>query len=268
MPYPKTKVEEATHQNGIVFSRGMESTNNHNFAAGYSSSSRPPRRPICPNCNRPQPVCLCKFLPSSPIATKTKIIILQHPHESQHKLSTTPILTKCLLNATTIVNRRLKPGLSKLLDQSPPAVFLFPPTPHSSPPINISDLNITEDLVLIAFDGTWKHAKEMVRSSEEFLSRFARRVCLDIDESVEGGSIFDSELILRKEPHGGCVSTMEAVARCLRVMELDGAAVEEKLIGVLREMVRLQAGFLKPMNPRPKLLKNFKQKTSVMEDEN
>lgn len=107
-----------------------------------------------------------------------------------------------------------------------------------------------------------------MRSSEEFLSRFARRVCLDIDESVEGGSIFDSELILRKEPHGGCVSTMEAVARCLRVMELDGAAVEEKLIGVLREMVRLQAGFLKPMNPRPKLLKNFKQKTSVMEDEN
>ncbi|XP_038883027.1 tRNA-uridine aminocarboxypropyltransferase 2 [Benincasa hispida] len=250
----------------------MEATNNHNPAAGNSSSSSspPPRRSICPNCSRPQPVCLCKFLPSSPIATKTKIILLQHPHEAQHKLSTTPILTKCLLNATTIVNRRLKPGLSELLDRSPPAVFLFPPTPHSTPPINISELNITANLVLIAFDGTWKHAKEMVRSSEEFLSRFARRVCLDFDESVEGGSIFDSELILRKEPHGGCVSTMEAVARCLRVMEPDGAAIEKKLIEVLREMVRLQAGFLKPMNPRPKLLKikNRKKKMSEGEDEN
>ncbi|KAG7033522.1 DTW domain-containing protein 2, partial [Cucurbita argyrosperma subsp. argyrosperma] len=248
----------------------MESTNHHHNSA---ASPPPARRSICPNCTRPQPVCLCKFLPSPPIATKTQIIILQHPHEAQHKLSTTPILTKCLLNATTIVNRRLKPGLSDLLDRSPTAVYLFPPTPHSSPPINISELDLTSssspdsNLVLIAFDGTWKHAKEMVRSSEEFLSRFARRICLDFDESVDGGSIFDSELILRKEPHGGCVSTMEAVARCLRVMEADGAEIELRLIGVLREMVRLQAGFLKPMNPRPKLLKTKKKTKNKSERE-
>lgn len=82
----------------------------------------------------------------------------------------------------------------------------------------------------------------------------ARRVCLDVDESLSGGTIFDDELVLRKEPFKGCVSTLEAVARCLRVIEAEnGMEIESVLIGILREMVRLQASFLKPVNPRPKL---------------
>lgn len=105
----------------------------------------------------------------------------------------------------------------------------------------------------------------MVSASEEFLAKFAKRVCLDIDENVSGGSIYDSELILRKEPFGGCVSTMEAVARTLRVLEPNGPEIEGKLIEVLREMVRLQASFLKPMKPRPKLLKKVKEQKLKME---
>lgn len=100
-----------------------------------------------------------------------------------------------------------------------------------------------------------------MKASEGFLSKFAVRVCLGMeDEKVSGGSIYDSELILRKEPFGGCVSTMEAVARALRVLEPNGIEIEASLIRILKEMVRLQAGFLKPMNPRPKLLKMKKLK--------
>ncbi|KAI4300643.1 hypothetical protein L6164_033996 [Bauhinia variegata] len=87
----------------------------------------------------------------------------------------------------------------------------------------------------------------MVKASEDFLSRFATRVCLEIDENASGGSIYDSDLILRKEPFSGCVSAMEAVARTLRVLEPNGFEIESKLIEILREMVRLQAGYLKPM---------------------
>lgn len=81
-----------------------------------------------------------------------------------------------------------------------------------------------------------------------------------VDENVTGGSIYDNELVLRKEPFGGCVSTLEAVARCLGVIEPNGDEVQGVLIGVLREMVRLQAGFLKPLKPRPKMLKKSKHK--------
>ncbi|KDP26049.1 hypothetical protein JCGZ_21082 [Jatropha curcas] len=245
-----------------------------------SDKSPPPsqsRRSICDNCNRPLPVCLCHVIPASPIPTATQIIIVKHPHESHHKLNTTPLLTKSLVNATSIISRKLKPNLHPLLadDKPSPATFyLFPPTP-SSPAITLSELknSITKfrnaetgPLVLIAIDATWKHAKEMVSASEGYLTKFATRVCLDgFDKEMEGGSIYDSELVLRKEPCGGCVSTVEAVARWLGAVEENGPEIEARLIGVLRETVRLQAQFLKPMKPRPKMLKKGKQEEKSSE---
>jgi hypothetical protein len=53
---------------------------------------------------------------------------------------------------------------------------------------------------------------------------------------------------------------MEAVARALRVLEPNGVEIEASLIWILREMVRWQAGFLKPVKSRPKLLKKKKLK--------
>lgn len=98
-------------------------------------------------------------------------------------------------------------------------------------------------------------------ASVDFLSRFAERVCLECDESVEGKSIYDSELILRKEPYLGCVSTAEAVARVLSVIEPNGIGceAERQLVGALEQMVKLQKGFLKPnVAHRPKLKKKQK----------
>lgn len=115
--------------------------------------------------------------------------------------------------------------------------------------------------VLIAFDGTWSHAKEMVAASVDFLSKFAVRVCLECDESVDGKSIYDSELILRKEPYLGCVSTAEAVARALSVIEADGVGseAERQVVGALGQMVKLQKRFLKDnVAHRPKLKKKGK----------
>ncbi|XP_050230252.1 tRNA-uridine aminocarboxypropyltransferase A [Mercurialis annua] len=233
------------------------------------------RRSVCNNCDRPIPVCLCHVIPVPPIQTNTQIIIIQHPHESNHKLSTTPLLTKSLLNATSLTSQRLTLNLLRRLPPANAAAtfYLFPPTP-TSPAITLTELkksiqNKNTDntpIVLIAFDATWKHAKEMVSASEGYLSTFATRVCLNgFDESMEGGSIYDSELVLRKEPFSGCVSTLEAVARWLGAVETNGPVIEERLITVLREMVRLQAQFLKPMKPRPKLLNKKKNITKVIE---
>ncbi|KAL3637231.1 hypothetical protein CASFOL_019530 [Castilleja foliolosa] len=212
------------------------------------------RRRFCTTgCGRPINVCLCHTLPSTPIPTTTKIIILHHPHERRHKLATVPILSKCLRDCEIIVGRKLKYGQSKLLDflhdqacQNPNspinrALYLFP-GPNASSIVETSrayprhDNADMDDPVLIVFDGTWKHAKEMVLASLSFLSKFAIQVCLDFDVGANGGTIFDSELILRKEPFAGCMSTMEAVARCLRVLEPDGFDIESRIIEVLRAM--------------------------------
>ncbi|GFP92222.1 dtw domain-containing protein 2, partial [Phtheirospermum japonicum] len=206
----------------------------------------------------------------------TKVIILHHPHERRHKLATVPILSKCLRDCEIIVGRKLKYGQSKLLDSlhdracenpnSPLrcALYLFP-GPNASPLVETSraysshDNADMDDPVLVVFDGTWKHAKEMVLASLSFLSKFAIQVCLDFDAGANGGTIFDSELILRKEPFAGCMSTMEAVARCLRVLEPNGIDIESRIIEVLRAMVSFQASFLKPSKPSrglSKLMKN------------
>ncbi|KAF8097821.1 hypothetical protein N665_0280s0023 [Sinapis alba] len=243
------------------------------------------RRQICSTCDRPKPICICHVIPSEPIPTSTEILILHHPHESRHKLNTTHLLVKSLTNITRIPGRRLRHHhISAGFTSLPPShtIYLFPPSP-SSPAVTLSDfksLNLLNNhqeetsnappLRLIVFDATWKHAKEMVKASEEVLREAgAVRVCLDagINESVSGGSIYDSELFLRKEPVGGCVSTAEAVARCLGALEVDGEEIERKLISVLKEMVRLQSEFLKPMRPRPKLLKKRLQNQQEEEEE-
>ncbi|CAL5357081.1 unnamed protein product [Camellia sinensis] len=197
------------------------------------------RRRICSRgCERPINMCLCDTIPSEAISTATQVVVLQHPHEHRHKLATVPLLSKCLLNFQTLIGRRLRLAHSPLLDslynaaiQNPNqpfrAIYLFPGI-DSSPAVEISkwrsSLNDSYigNYVLIAFDGTWKHAREM-------------------------------------EPFSGCMSTTEAVARALHVLEPNGVEIEDRLVEVLKAMVRFQARHLKPINPRPRLLKRGKE---------
>ncbi|XP_073147653.1 tRNA-uridine aminocarboxypropyltransferase A [Henckelia pumila] len=208
------------------------------------------RRRMCASgCGRPANVCLCQSLPSAPIATATQIVILHHPHEQRHKLATVPLLSKCLANCHVIVGRKLRYGDSTLLDSLHdhpqlfrPALFLFP----GSDALDVSQVQSSSCDVLIAFDGTWKHAKEMMHASLPFLSKFSVQACLDFDVRVDGDNIFNSHsrLVLRKEPFSGCMSTMEAVARCLRILEPNGVDIESRILTVLKAMVGFQAHFL------------------------
>ncbi|OIT32098.1 PREDICTED: DTW domain-containing protein 2 [Nicotiana attenuata] len=254
----------------------IQPANSTPFAAGDDSDGHnEERRKLCSNCNRPIKVCLCSIIPPEPIATISRIVILHHPHEQRHKLATVPVLSKCLRKCDVIVGRRLRYGDSEILDslhdvaiRNPNfphrAIYLFPGADTSpSQEINHwkSSKHIVEmsNYVLIAFDGTWKHAREMMRASLSFLSKFAVQVHLDYDVGNDGGTIFNSDLILRKEPFSGCMSTMEAVAHCLRILEPNGIDIESSLIEVLRSMVKFQASFLKPMKPRPKLIKGGRE---------
>lgn len=232
-------------------------------AAGRVEEGRRRREMCWDGCGRPVSVCVCPHLPPQPIPTSTTIIVLHHPHAlSRNPLSTLPLLSRSLLRCHALPGRRLRLGSHSLLDSlyrnatdRPSAVFLFPGGRDLS-------LFATEagplPSVLVVFDGTWRQAKEMVAASAPFLERFAVRVSLGgCDPGVEGPSMFESELVLRKEPFQGCMSTMEAVARALRVMEPSGkgAEAEATLLLLLRAMVGFQARHLKPTKPRTKLKK-------------
>lgn len=114
-------------------------------------------------------------------------------------------------------------------------------------------------ITLVVLDGTWEHAQEMVKASLPFLSSFVTQVCLPFDIHSDGHGMGESDLIIRKEPFGGCVSTMEAVARALAVLERHGHILETKLMDVLRKMVSLQASHFSSPKIRPKLKKKSKE---------
>ncbi|KAL5995250.1 hypothetical protein ACLOJK_025308 [Asimina triloba] len=264
-------MEEEEEEAAVVpfnFESSSSSTDDDENRHETASTSRP----ICwSGCGRPTSVCICSCLPPTPLPTHTQLLVLHHPHELRHKLSTLPLLSKSLLNLQTLIGRRLRLRLSPLLDSvynaaaedRPHALFLFPGT-QSSPSVDLhqwaaSHHDRSRPLVLIVFDGTWQHAKEMVSASLDFLSKFAIQVSLRYDVGFDGDSAFESELVLRKEPFLGCVSTVEAVARALRVLEVDGAEIEEQLLSAVRAVARFQACHFKPVKPRAKLSKKGKE---------
>ncbi|KAJ1689033.1 hypothetical protein LUZ63_013188 [Rhynchospora breviuscula] len=246
--------------------------------ASLSLSAAPTRRrATCDDgCGRPKSVCICPFLPPSLLATSTSVVILQHPHELRYnRLATVPFLSRCLSQLQLLLGRRLRSGLSPLLDSlhsSPssycPVLFLFP-SPNA---VDLSEwaqrtpLEARTNPVLVLVDGTWNQAREMATGSLEFLSEFATFVSLGCEIGIEVESPCENNLLLKKEPHKGCLSTIEAVARALRILEPDnmGSLAEETLLKVLRAMVGFQAPFMKPMQPRPKL--NKKKEKSVKGD--
>lgn len=226
------------------------------------------RRICTTGCDRPKNVCVCHVIPREKISTATKIIVLQqYPHnEPRHKFSPVPVLAKCLDNCEIVYAPLLRRNVSPFLDSlysyavsdpenARPVLFLFPGS-ETMPAVDIEEWKtlhvddiVLRDPVLIAFDATWKNAKEMVQASLPFITKFATQVSLD------GESVFSSELTLEKEQFSKCMSTMEAVARCLRVLEPNGAEIESRLIELLRGVLRSRASYLKPMEPRVKLSK-------------
>ena len=116
--------------------------------------------------------------------------------------------------------------------------------------------------MLIVFDGTWTHAAEMVKASMPFIGAFARRVSLagGRDRTAEGASMFESDLALRKEPHRGCMSSAEAVARALGALEPLGWRGEAAILAAVRAVVSAQMEHLvgKTVTPRSRQEKKKK----------
>ncbi|KAJ1264509.1 hypothetical protein BS78_08G006500 [Paspalum vaginatum] len=224
-----------------------------------------PGRSVChAGCGRPSRVCLCPHLPPSPLPTSTTVVILHHPHAlRRNPLSTLPLLARCLANLHLVPGRHLAPSSCPALlpppSSSGPVLFLYPSpaasdlaawcraTPRSARPRP----------TLLLLDGTWRQAKEMRAASGAFLASLgAVPVALPVDGAVEGDSMFESELVVKKEPRKGCVSTMEAAARALRVLEPEGGKgdeIEAALVGVVRAMVAFQMEHVRHLTVAPRV---------------
>jgi DTW domain-containing protein YfiP len=195
-------------------------------------------RPLCVRCLRAKAVCLCAGIRSfSPFF---QVVLLQHPKERKNSIGTARFTHLTLSNSRLIAGSEFEtdPAVNLLLgDAENYCVVLFP-GPSS---VNISDHRdefvssipakvdgTPRRLVVFVIDGTWAHAKGMIRRSLRLAE--LPRISFTVSEP--------SNYRVRKQPHEYCLSTVEAVAKLVKI--LDPRMPAESLIETFGKMVEWQ----------------------------
>ena len=207
-------------------------------------------RETCPSCYRPPTLCLCKVLkatePSGSNKLQTKLLILQHPNERRkNNLSTVPLLKLALKDQVKIVGGHtfeqddMPPIFQETIDKGVRPLLLYPSPDSISLDADIfrgkdasidratdeitsivshhrDVINQSNNNLLIVIDGTWSEAKRMVRDSP-----FLTQNCQPVQFSSDALSIYHA---LRREPEEHCLSTLEACAQTLMLLEPPSSA--------------------------------------------
>src|SRR3954464_1069435 len=182
--------------------------------------------PDCPNCDKPQPLCICDSI--SPIESKIGLLILQHPQEQDRALGTARLTALHFKNAVVKIGLSW-PSLSKALgrpvaDPSRWAVLYLGSA-------KVADLDTEREVVainrkgeiednprailkdiegIVLLDGTWSQAKALWWRNAWMLK--CQRVVLGPAHPSRYGK-------LRREPRSDGLSTIEAAAMLLSSLE-------------------------------------------------
>lgn len=179
----------------------------------------------CLRCLRPGPMCRCSALPLVP--TRTRVVVLQHPHERRHPFGTARLLDLCMPNAELHVAYGGLSGVPRIAAPVPAdAAVLFP----SAGAADLEALPPGErPHTLVVIDGTWAHARRLHRENPWLHG--LRHVRLHPRTP--------SRYRIRREPRDDYVSTLEAVVQALAVLEPDNTAVA-RLLSAFDAMVDQQ----------------------------
>jgi DTW domain-containing protein YfiP len=208
--------------------------------------SRPAPRVTCERCKRPPQLCWCAHLVS--LETRTRIVLLQHPAERRVAIGTARMASLCLPSSELHVGVQWSASSALagvLSDPARPAALLYP----GEGAIDIATDPPRGPITLVVVDGTWHQARKLVRVNPMLarLPRYAFRPHAP------------SEYRIRREPDESYVSTLEALAHVLGVLEGDPERFRALLVP-FRAMIDAQLACekreqnhrgRKPRPPRP-----------------
>lgn len=182
---------------------------------------------------------------SQPVDNKVAILVLQHPQEQDRVLGTAGLLAGGLANARVVVGlswRNLAHALGAPAEPRDWGVLYLGSTQIKGPAkgraplvaVDAKGLALPDQEAarvglkgLIALDGNWAQAKALWWRNA-WLTKLRRFVVVPDGPSLYGD--------LRREARPDAVSTLEAVALSLQVLEGD-AAVREKLLVPFRALL-------------------------------
>ena len=172
----------------------------------------------CPDCCLHRSLCLCALIPLVP--TRTRVVLVMHQLELNKPTNTGRLAVRCLPNSEVLVRGREADHRARAAFPGTP-VLLYPHA-GAQPLERFRDSALP--ITLIVPDGTWRQA-----------ARARRRVpgldeipCVALPARISGYR-------LRQAARPGRLSTMEAIARALGVLE--GPGVEEPLHHIHQVMV-------------------------------
>jgi DTW domain-containing protein YfiP len=191
----------------------------------------------CPGCRMHTALCICAQLPVLP--TRTRVVLVLHQAELHKTTNTGRLALSCLPSSALALRGRPtgpaalpgappaivteRPMLSPApgwLGQMPRPVLLYP-HPEAAPLDHFRD---GDPVTLIVPDGTWSQA---VRTRKR-IPDLDRVPCAHLPDGLI------SQYRLRHAPHAGQVSTLEAIAHALGILEDPG--LREALLAVQRLM--------------------------------
>jgi DTW domain-containing protein YfiP len=186
----------------------------------------------CPRCLFQQRVCLCAEIPV--IATRARVVIVRH-HLERYRSSNTGRLAHLSLVNSEIVEHGGAGGPA-VLPALDGAWLLYP----EGEPTRVPPVPPPEQLVVL--DATWSQARRMYRKLDRLRGLPILRLP---DEPMPRAR-------LRESPGEGRVSTIEAIARALRLLEGDPAAEAlERLFAVAVERTYSTGRSRLPSSGRP-----------------
>ncbi|HZX16589.1 MAG TPA: DTW domain-containing protein [Pseudomonas sp.] len=163
-------------------------------------------RPQCPRCTRPAERCLCALIPC--LASRTRVLILQHPSEVRHALNTARLAALGLSNAELLVGEVFE-SLAALLQQPGYCACLLFPGEQAQSVMEFAGQHNELPLLLVVPDGTWRKARKLLHLNP---------LLADLPRVVLPAGL-QSRYRLRKAPMPGALSTIEAIVSALNTVE-------------------------------------------------
>ncbi|MFM6928154.1 MAG: tRNA-uridine aminocarboxypropyltransferase [Bdellovibrio sp.] len=170
----------------------------------------------CPICFLHRQRCICDSIPKHDLKTRVSLII--HAKELKRTTNTGRLALHALVNSEMYVRGQSteRLDLSSLLVPSYESYVLFP----SDDAVNLEDIKPQKPIQLIVTDGNWRQASKLNTRHPE-LSHLPR---------VKIGAANTARYHLRKEHFSEGLSTLEAIALAIRIIE--GEAVGDSLLAL------------------------------------
>lgn len=162
------------------------------------------RRQRCQRCLRPDTHCLCSLIPSLP--SRTRVLVLQHPDETQHALNTARFVALGLQNSQWVV-AEVVDNLEQYVQQPGYRACLLFPGEQAQELVAYQAQE--QPLLLVVPDGTWRKARKILHSNPVLAT--LPRVTLPAG--------LKSRYRLRKAPTAEALATVEAVYYALDILE-------------------------------------------------